>query len=373
MNQSQSYPDGFAPDNEISFVEIVCAILRNWRMIAVLPVTLALVIGLYTLAQDRTYSATASFIPQTMEGRNGSGAAVLAQQFGFSLGTERPGQSPQFFADLLMSITILRNAVESEYQVLEQGAARTATLIEVYAIQDRGAVPAWRKAVEQLRDDMSVFVVRETGIVRLTVSAGNPSVSEQVAQRILELLNEFNLEARQSRALEEGRFISGRVTEAQAELLGAEGALQEFLRQNRDFRNSPELQFDHDRMQREVAMRQEVYTSLLRAQEEARIDAVRDTPLLTVIESPIGAAEPDGRRIVLRTLLAFLLGLMIAVIVAFIAEFVRRNRETGDPHYRELEGLARQAWEDMRRPGRWIERPDKRVAAGGDSSGGGTA
>lgn len=363
----QEYQGGVVPDDEISLIEIANTIMRSWRLIAILPVTLALAIGLWTLSQDRTYAASASFIPQASEGRGGGGASALAQQFGVSLSTERPGQSPQFYADVLQSLAILRKAVESEYAVPgPDGGTRTANLIQFYEVDEPGTVAPWRKAVDRLRDAASTSVARETGVVRLSVSAAHPALSEQIAQRLLELLNEFNMEARQSRAQEEGRFISDRLSEARAELLAAERGLQQFLRQNREFRNSPELVFDHDRLQRQVAMRQEVYTSLLRSQEQVRIDAVRDTPLLTIIDSPIGAAQPEGRGTVLLTMLAFMLGLMLAVFAAFIGEFVRRSRETDDPHYREFQGLARQAWEDVRRPYWWLRRSDRKaVAAGG--------
>jgi uncharacterized protein involved in exopolysaccharide biosynthesis len=368
MDQSsgEQHPNGYVPDDEISLVEIANTLLRNWRMIAVLPVILALAIGLWTLFQDRTYSAYATFIPQVSEGRGGGGAAALAMQFGVSLGTERPGQSPQFYADVLKSLAILRMAVESAYEVPgPDGGSRTSTLVEIYEVDDdQGAAAPWLKAVERLRDAISTSVARETGVVRLTVSAADPALSEQIVRRLLELLNEFNLGARQNRAQEEARFISGRLAEAEAELLTGERALQEFLRQNREFRNSPELLFDHDRLQRQVAMRHEVYASLLRSQEQARIDAVRDTPLLTVIDLPDGTAQPEGRGTVLRAMLAFMLGLMIAVFVAFMAEFARRSRETKDPHYREFQGLVTQVWQDIRRPARWLRPGKKRVAAG---------
>jgi uncharacterized protein involved in exopolysaccharide biosynthesis len=270
--------------------------------------------------------------------------------------------------DLLRSRTVLRDAVESEYQVpAEDGTTRRANLIELFDIGDgRSTLPPWRRAADELEDGISTSVARETGLVQLTVSAPHPALAEQIAQRLLEILETFNREVRQSRAQEEGRFIGERLTEAQAELRFVENALQEFLRQNRDFRNSPELTFEHDRLQRQVAMRQEVYTSLLRSQEEARIDAVRDTPLFTIVDHPAGTAEPQGRGTVLRAILAFMLGLVVAVAVAFTREATRRGRESEDPHYREFQGLARQAWNDLRHPKRWVRRREKRVVAGGD-------
>jgi uncharacterized protein involved in exopolysaccharide biosynthesis len=355
-------------EDEISLVEIANTLLRQWRLVVTLPLVVALAVGLWTLGQDPKYAASVSFMPQAGESRTGGGAAALAQQFGVNLGTERPGQSPQFYVDLLRSRAVLRAAVESEYQVpVENGTIRRGNLIDFFEIKDNGKrLPPWRRAADRLRDRISTSVARETGIVHVTVSASHPALAEQIAERLLEILNTFNMEVRQGRAQEEGRFISGRLAEAQDELRAAENALQDFMRQTRDFRNSPELIFQHDRLQRQVAIRQEVYTSLLRSQEEARIDAVRDTPLLTVVDHPTGAAEPKGRGTVLRTMLAFMLGLMVAVVVAFIREATRRGRESQDPHYREFQGLARQAWADLRHPTRWLGRGRKRVTAGND-------
>lgn len=347
------------PDDEISLVEIANVILRNWRVVVALPLALAIAFSLWPLFQDRTYAASASFIPQTSE-RRGGGASALAQQFGISLGSELPGQSPQFYVDLLQSLPVLREAVESVYVVPSgEQNGEGATLIEIFDVEEEGPVPPWRKAVDELDSRISTSVALETGLVRLTVSTSHPDLSEQIAQRLLAILNEFNLEVRQNRAEEEGRFIAGRLAEAEAELLAAERGLQEFLRQNRQFENSPDLIFEHDRLQRQVSMRQEVYTSLLRSQEDARIDAVRDTPLLTILDHPAGAAEPEGRNIILRGILAFMFGLMIAVAAAFFIEFSRHSKKTNDPRYREFESLIQGVWEDLRQPSRWVRRRDK--------------
>jgi uncharacterized protein involved in exopolysaccharide biosynthesis len=214
-----------------------------------------------------------------------------------------------------------------------------------------------------LNGAITASVDRETGVVNLTIATDNPALSEKIAERLLDLLNKFNLEVRQSRAQEEGRFIAGRMTEAQEELLAGEGALQNFLRQNREFRNSPELTFEHDRLLRYVTMRQEVYTSLLRSQEQARIDAVRDIPLFTVIDHPAGTAEPQGRGTVMLALLALMFGLMVAVLGAFMNEFARRGQESRDPGIRELRTLAREAWDGLRHPGSWFRRREKGVPA----------
>lgn len=154
-------------------------------------------------------------MPQVAEGGGVGGAAALAQQFGVSLGTDPPGQSPQFYVDLLRSRTLLREPVEWEYHVPNDvGRTWRGSLIQYWELEDEvGPRSPWRRATEILSDAISASVSRETGVVRLTVSSSHPALVEQIAGRLLDLLNEFNLEVRQGRALEEGRFIGGRLTE----------------------------------------------------------------------------------------------------------------------------------------------------------------
>lgn len=359
-----------APYNagETSLIEIVNGILRDWRTVLALPLVFGLVAGTMSLNRNRSFSATASFLPQTVETRGVGGAAALAQQFGVNLGPERPGQSPQFYEGLLRTTTILRRAVESDYRVpTDSGQSWSGTLLQYWHLdQQDDPTPPWRRGVGRLRGAISTSVRRETGVVELKVSSDKPLLAELVAARLLELLNDYNLEVRQARARDEARFVTERLMEAHSALRAAEDGLEGFLRRNRNFRSSPELTFEHDRLQRQVLGRQEVYIALLRAQEQARIDGMRETPVLQVIDSPTGSGQPNSRKVVLRTLIAFLIGLLLAVGLATAREVARRGRSSNDPYYREFEDLVRRAWSDLRHPRQWLSRGERSAAAGND-------
>jgi uncharacterized protein involved in exopolysaccharide biosynthesis len=350
---------------QVSILEILATIIRGWRAVVVLPIVLALFVGITTFTQDRTYEATATFMTRASEGRVEGGAAALAQQFGISLGAERPGETPQFYLDLLRTRAVLRAAVETEYEFRDtQGRLRRANLIQVYqARDDPGLPPPWDQAAGMLRGALSTSV-GQTGMLHLAVRAPYPDLAERVAGRLLELLDELSAEVRRGRAHEEERFVAERVRDAQDELILAEERLGSFLSQNRMFEGSPDLVFAHGRLQRQVAIRQDVYTSLLRAREQNRIDTLRDTPFLTIIDPPAGSARPQPRGTITRAFMAFMLGLALAILGAFIAEYARRSRANGDPHYRELKGAARQAWQDIRHPARWVGRDREKIAAG---------
>lgn len=352
---------------ETSLIEITNGILRNWRAVVLLPFVLATAVGVMKLTQKRSYIAIASFVPQSAEGGGGSGAAALAQQFGVSLGTERAGQSPQFYEGLLRSVTILRRAVESEYHLAsDAGESRRGSLIAHWRLDEtEDPTASWRPGVDRLRGSLSTSVRRETGVIDLTVSADEPLLAEQVSARLLELLNDYNLEVRQSRARDEAKFVTDRLAEVQGELRAAEDALEAFIRNNRDFRNSPELTFQRDRLQRQALARQEVYTTLLRAQEQAQIEGMRDTPVLQIIDAPTGSGQPRSRKTVLHTLIAFLIGLLLAVGLATAREVARRDRLNHDPYYGEFEQLVRGIWDDLQHPRQWLGRK-KHVAASKD-------
>lgn len=345
-------------DDEISLIEILNVLLRHRRMIVILPILLAAVVGVMTFTQPRTYSASASFIPQTPEGRSGSGAAALARQFGVNIGGgDRPGGSPQFYADLLRTREVLRKVVETDYRLVDaEHGERNATLVELYEVEETSLVPGWRKSVEHLQDNLTVSVGRETGVIQLSVSALAPDLAEQILERLLELLNAFNLESRQSQAQEEVRFISARMEEVHQELLSAKSNLQVFLQTNRQFHNSPELVFEHDDLQREVAMRQGIYTTLVQAREQARIDAVRDTPLLTLINSASGSAVPEGRGTVRRATFTFVVVFLMVIIGAILWELLNRGRREEGREYHEFQELILEARKDLYSPSRWFLR-----------------
>jgi uncharacterized protein involved in exopolysaccharide biosynthesis len=359
-------PNPASNDQPISLLEIAIALLRHWRMVIVLPLLLAAAAGLWSITRERTYVATASLIQKGSDSRSPGGAAVIAQQLGVNLGGAQATESPMFFMDLLRSKALLRKTVEATYEINSPTGPWRGTLIQYWNVPADGSVPTWLRAADQLRDAVKPVVNRETGILTFTVTATHPKLSEQIAAKLLELLNDFNLEVRQGRALDEGRFIGGRVSEAEKKLIAAELALRDFLRSNRQYQSSPELVLEHDRLERTVMMRQEVFTSALRSQEQASIDAIRDTPLFTVIDPPTDSAMPQSRGTITKAISGFVIGLLLSLLVAVAREVMKRRHVSSNPDSQEIRALFGQVLSDLRRPSRWFRSAQASTAASGD-------
>lgn len=308
---------------EVTLVQLVNVVLRHWRMVLLLPPLLAFAVGVFSLTRVRTYTAGASFIPQG-SGDPGNGIASLASRLGLSV-VGAQTNSPQFYADLLVSREILEAAVQTHYAFPTDTGTASGTLTELFNVEGAGPIRLRRSFLE-LQRRLSIGTRVVTGVVELSVTARSPALAEQIIARLIELVNDFNLEWRQSQATAERRFIEGRLQEVRGELVQAEDALERFLEENRRFDNSPELAFEYDRLNRQVDMRQAIVTDLSTAYEQARIAEVRNTPVITLVERPVGSARPNARGTVLKVLLALILGLMLAVLIAFSREFLARTR-----------------------------------------------
>lgn len=301
--------------------------LRHRLLIIVLPFLVAVAVVGWAITRPRTYTSSASFVASGPDASK-SGLSSLASQFGVRIPTGDVAQSPRFYADLLRSRQLLSGVVQSTYSYRdEQGRARTGTLMDVFA--STGNTPGLRleNAMATLDHLTGVSVGAETGLVRVGVTTEDAGLSAAIVRRFVDLLNQFNLETRQTRATAERKFTQARVQEVEQELRQAENRLDAFLRANRSYVGSPSLVTQKERLERDVNMRQQVYTSLMQAYEQARIDEVRDTPAITLVEPPYVPARPDGRGLLRRAILGAVVGLLVGLALAAGREL--RGRQPG--------------------------------------------
>ena len=342
------YADTAGP-TEISLLDLATMLLRHRRLIVLPPLLLFVLVVGFTLLKPRTWTATASFIPQS-SASSLSRLAGFAAQLGVAVPGGEPGASPDFYADFLGSDQLLRALVTGHYTARVKGEERQGTLVDFYEIDDADSAVAREKAVEALRDDFGVSTNVKSGLVSLSVQSRYPALAQQVAQQALDRVNELNLQIRQARAAAEKEFIEGRLAQLNEELRGAEDRLQTFLQQNRDFSNSPQLRFTHDRLQRAVDLQQQVYLTLSQGYEQARIDALRNTPVIGAVERPIVPARPDRRGTVIKGLLALILGTLAGIGLALARESMRATALQNPDGVNQFSRLRRAAMSDLRHP-----------------------
>lgn len=326
----------------ISLLAVGTAVLRRRRLIIVLSF-LGAVAGLASaLLSNRVYSASATFIPEEPDNKMTSGLALAAGQFGIKLPSSGGGWGPPVYAELLQSRALLQPIAGDTLPVPELGK-RTA-LMDLLRVKP--AVPALRleRTVRALSKKVTVQEDKKLGAVKLTVTTQWPSVSFAVATRLVQGVNQFNLESRKTQAGAERRFVEGQALDAERALRDAEDRLQLFRMRNRGgVLGSPELALEKDRLDRDVALRQQSYTMLTQSREEAKISEVRNTPVITIIEQPQVPVLPEPRHSVTKALLGGVAGGIFGVIIAFLAQGVSGARTASTDEAREFFELVDEA------------------------------
>ena len=235
-------PDAGMPGNEpwpaedeISLIKLVNTLLRRRRIIVVTSggISLFVLLSLLLFSSALTYTSTASFIPQG-SGGSASGLAGLAGQFGFRLPANEPGQSPEFYADLITSRAVVGAMTEESFrfQVEREGEleVRSGTLPDLLELAEDGSNAERRESlIRWLQGAITVSTDRGTGIVEVSIKTPWAGLSKALADRLIEVVNEFNLETRQSRGAAERVFVEGRLAEARDSLRNAENRYEAFL------------------------------------------------------------------------------------------------------------------------------------------------
>lgn len=346
-------PRGRDADETSLFALGTTLLLHRWRIVRWTFMGGAAA-ALLVFSRPALYLASASFRPQGDEASRSS-LASLAGQFGVLLPAGNQSLSPDFYADLLKARVLLRPIARDTFVVPELGGQRVS-FADLFQIEESRAERREERAVKLLTNEIvRTSVVNTTGVVKLSVATEWPSVSLAIATALVKEVNDFNRRTSQGEAAAERRFVEDRLAIAGAELREAEDRLEHFLVTNRQFDGSHELIFQHDRLQRDVSLQQQVFTSLTQSYEEVRIREVRDTPVITVIESPSVPTLPESRGRGFRVLLGLLFGGFVGVLVAFTSGMMALHRKHGDVELEEFVGTLGEIRGEVLSPFRWLK------------------
>lgn len=346
--------------DEFTLLSLAVLLLRRRQLLVSLPLGLAFLVGLVGLVLPRTYVSEFYFTPQQSTGAAGR-LAGLAAQFGMPVGGVGSGFSAEFYVGLLGSPELRRRIVDSHYRVPASGGlfsndtgSMEGSLVDILQV-DAGSPEASRARAALLLDDMvSVSVGRVSGIVQVRVSNNSPHLAHGLALNFRKEVDAFNQRQRQDVAAAERKFVEARLEEAQTTLRTAEVAAERFLSGNRSIDGSPQLQFEYDRLRRDVAMAQQVVTTLQQSLEQARIEELRNTPVVTVVSEPEFPAIPARRFLVLKVIGALVVGGLLAIVLAIALEVAGLDARDDEATSGALRHEAKAAIADLRRPWRLL-------------------
>ncbi len=304
-------------------------VINRWRVI-ILSAVVALVLALAAAwLLPPVYRVTVSFAPNPSSTSKLSGAisslstgALSSLTSGMGLGAAggEPTESPAFYAELMQSRELLTRLLLTRFpDPRKQGVRDSARLVDIMKLRSDNPQRRIELGVKQLQKDLTTESDVKTNVVKVTVSNRYAPTAAQEANTALALVNAFNLEQRTSRARAKRVYLEERTADAKKDLAVAQARHRDFLAGNRQWQMSPTLSSEEQTLAQNEDIASDLYVSLEKQVESARIDEFNDAALITVVDSAVTPMKAYWPRYSLLIPGALLLGLFFGVMISGIA------------------------------------------------------
>jgi uncharacterized protein involved in exopolysaccharide biosynthesis len=222
--------------------------------------------------------------------------------------------------------TVLKYTIGLPGTILEalQGDQRapvaTQSDVRVYPTE------AEEKATKAISERITSSVNQETGLMSVSVTAGEPRLAAGLTESFLQHLTDRVSAIRTEKARRNLAFMEERFAEVEQELRAAEEALATFVDRNSGIQ-SARLETERERLQRQVSFKSELYQQLQAQVTQARIELQRSEPVITVVEEPVPPINRSAPRRMLIVLLSVIFGGFLGVGAAFVSTFLGSTEE----------------------------------------------
>jgi len=313
-------------DHEIDLIEIITILWRARKFIAIVTAA-SLAIGiLYIIFATKMYSGTITLYP-ALQGTT-SPMAQMVKQMGIVGGTA--GDANYNIPDVVKSRTLSEQIVAHEWEI--EGFDNNINLVVYFDklfkpdkpdwVQSKKDEDEWNKRKlysysEMIsRERINVNANIQTGLVKIIVQMENPKLARDIANFISVFVANWVNDTQKESVRKNLEFINERAEVLGAELQDAENEFKKFRETNRNILNSPDLQLELQRLQRQVTIKQEVYLTMIKQREINQIDENKSLDVIRILDKAIEKRNPTKPNIRLVLLLVIVISLF--VISSFI-------------------------------------------------------
>ena len=253
------------------------------------------------------YDTTVTILPDY--GANAS--SMLGQLSGLAslAGVNVGGSTPtQIYQELVTSESVLAPVIYAKYKTKE--FPDSVNLIKYEEIEPDKSLPAdlqkrkmFLKEFQKLtKSRITTDVDRMTQVLTITVQMPEGQLSADVANNIAASLDGYIQTQMRTSAKDQREYIDKRMSQVKDSLVAAENNMKDFNEKNKIISQSPSLMLEQGRLQRQVQILNTVYLQLAQQSELAKIQEVKDTPVINIEEvakNPIDKTGPKRRNILI--------------------------------------------------------------------------
>ena len=326
VQQTNPLPPNYPfEEDAISLMDILLVLAKHLKLIIITPAIFCIITIIYTfLISKPIYISTATFMSSD-SGANQSHMMGLATQFGFAMPSSSVAQWS--YTDIIESRKLARGMLDRKFDTEKYGTQKSLLQILTYGDGKPtvGIDTLIRNAIGAVQG--MIEINSSGGLYELEISALEPKLATDLANAVIEGIDK-HLRAYNGQKLTKTReFIEERLGDTKSELEKTEEALKSFRENNRNIISSPSLQLEQERLARDVAVLIGVFTTLKQQLETAKIDEVKESDYVIILDEPETPLYPANPKKILMTIIAGLLGIGLGMILAFFQEYVKKYDE----------------------------------------------
>ncbi len=306
-------PADFMPGEEgegISLISYLNVLLRRRWLIIGCSFLATVAAYAFSKLQAPQYQASATFLVADTT------ASVMGEQSdAFFAALKNPGE---YYKRVAVSSTILDGLLAEPFRSPEDG--KRVPLLQIFKVEGKTSEERLSRGRASLAGSIELTNPRDfPNLMTLQVTAGSPDLAADVANKLIVRLKKYDSDLRSSNAKERLKFIEEQIAGVQNQLKTAEDVLQQFLSRNRA--GMAQLTLEKSRLEREVQVQQEIFLTLKKELQIARIAEQKNASSISIIDQALPPRYKSSPKTLLNMALAGVVGLMMSVFLAFLLEY----------------------------------------------------
>ena len=301
---------------------------------------------LYSIFSTPLYSSYVTIYPSKNENNMGSVSDfgnMLSQFQNFSFGSNNLGSTTYHIKDLVESDVLKENIIMNKWSTSKDG--NKLSLIEYWELDENNydgftdriknslfsiitndldrirlnsAKGLLAKRIEVLEEDSGLFIIN--------VLMEEPQLASDIANYISAYIQTYVSNKSTDKAKKNTLFINDRLDEVEKKLKFSEDKLMEFFKKNPTI-DTPALQFENLTLTRNLEINQELYLTILKELEIAKIEELKELEIIQVLDSASAPIERSKPNLLLILIIAFNFSFLSIVSFYFVFEnYFKKNK-----------------------------------------------
>jgi len=327
-------------------IELIPLIIKRRINIIIFVISCLFFGFLYSVFSTPLYSSYVTIYPSKNDQNMGSISDfgnMISQFQNVSFGSNNLGSTTYHIKDLVESDILKQNIIIQKWSTLKH--PNKVSLIEYWELDQNNydtfldriknklssvittnldeirldnAKAALGKRIEILEEESGLFIVN--------VLMEEPKLASDIANYISSYIQSYVSNKSTDKAKKNTLFINDRLTEVEKKLKISEDKLMDFFKKNPTI-DTPALQFKNLTLTRDLEINQELYLTILKELEIAKIEELKELEIIQVLDSASPPIEKTKPNLLLILIIVFNFSFLTIVSFYFIFEnYFKKNK-----------------------------------------------